>query len=72
MLASQSPDDFEGAEDDYLDNMGLTVAFNTQARPGPARRIFGDAQSLTGLKVGEALCRIRAEARTRKIVAWER
>ena len=72
MLASQSPDDFEGAEDDYLDNMGLTVAFNTQARAGPARRIFGDAQSLTGLKVGEALCRIRAEARTRKIVAWER
>ena len=71
MLASQSPDDFEGAEDDYLDNMGLTLAFNTQAKPGPARRIFGEGHSLTGLKPGEALCRIRAEARTRKIVSWE-
>ena len=71
MLVSQSPDDFEGAEDDYLDNMGLTLAFNTQARPGPARRIFGNGHSLTGLNVGEALCRIRAEARTRRVVAWE-
>ena len=71
LLASQSPDDFEGAEDDYLDNMGMTLAFNTQARPGPARRIFGSGYSLTGLNVGEALCRIRSEARTRRIVSWE-
>ena len=71
VLASQSPDDFEGAEDDYLDNMGMTLAFNTQARPGPATRIFGSGCSLTGLNVGEAFCRIRSEARTRKIVSWE-
>ena len=70
MLASQSPDDFEGVGDGYLDNMGLTLAFNTQAKPGPTKRIFGANSSLTGLSVGEALCRIRAEARTRKIVAW--
>ena len=71
MLVSQSPDDFEAAEDGYLDNMGLTLAFNTQARAGPTRRIFGDGRALTGLNVGEALCRIRSEAKTRKIVAWE-
>ena len=70
LLASQSPDDFEGAEDAYLDNMGLTLAFNTQAKPGPTRRIFGDGHSLTGLNVGEALCRIRAEAKTRRVMAW--
>ena len=70
LLASQSPDDFEGAEDAYLDNMGLTLAFNTQAKPGPTRRIFGDGHSLTGLNVGEVLCRIRAEARTRRVTAW--
>ena len=68
--ASQSPDDFEGAEDSYLDNMGMTLAFNTQAKPGPTRRIFGDGYNLTNLNVGEALCRIRSEARTRRIVAW--
>ena len=71
LLASQSPDDFEGAEEGYLDNMGMTLAFNTQARPGPTRRVFGAGHSLTALKVGEALCRIRSEARTRRIVAWE-
>ena len=71
LLASQSPDDFEGAEDGYLDNMGMTLAFNTQAKPGPTKRIFGSGYSLTGLNVGEALCRIRSEARTRKIIAWE-
>ena len=70
LLASQSPDDFEGSEDSYLDNMGMTLAFNSQARPGPTRRIFGSAYSLTGLNVGEALCRIRSEAKTRKVVLW--
>ena len=71
LLASQSPDDFEGAEDGYLDNMGMTLAFHTQAKPGPTKRIFGGNHSLTGLNVGEALCRIRSEAKTRKVVLWQ-
>ena len=71
VLASQSPDDFEGQDDSYLDNMGLTLAFNTQAKPGPTRRIFGSGANLANLQVGQALCRIRSEARTRKIAAWE-
>ena len=32
MLISQSPDDFENAEDGYLDNMGMTLAFNAKNR----------------------------------------
>ena len=71
MLVSQSPDDFEAADDSYLDNMGLTLAFNTQAKPGATRRIFGNGHTLTGLNVGEALCRIRSEAKTRRVVAWD-
>lgn len=71
MLISQSPDDFESAEDGYLDNMGMTLAFNTQAKPGPTKRIFGNIGALTGLQVGEALCRIRSEARTQKILCWD-
>lgn len=70
MLVSQSPDDFEGAEDAYLDNMGMTLAFNTQAKPGPTKRIFGSNTLLTGLQLGEAICRIRAEARTQRIACW--
>lgn len=71
MLVSQSPDDFEGEDDAFLDNMGLTVAFNTQAKPGPTRTVFGAGASLSDLSVGEALCRIRVEAKTRRIVAWQ-
>ncbi len=71
LLASQSPDDFEGVEESYLDNMGMTLAFNTQAKPGPTSRIFGSSYSLTALSVGEALCRVRSEAKTRKIQSWE-
>ena len=70
MLVSQSPDDFESTEDGYLDNMGLTLAFNTQAKPGPTKRIFGNSAPLVNLQVGEALCRIRSEAKTQKILCW--
>ena len=70
MLVSQSPDDFEGEEEGFLDNMGLTLAFNTQAKAGPTRTVFGTGSSLAGLGVGEALCRIRTEAKTRRILAW--
>ena len=70
MLISQSPDDFVGTEDGYLDNMGMTLAFNTQAKPGPTKRIFGNTVSLASLQVGQALCRIRSEARTQKIICW--
>ena len=71
LLASQSPDDFEGIEDGYLDNMGMTLAFNSQAKPGPTKRIFGSNHLLTSLNVGEALCRIRSEAKTRKVLLWQ-
>ena len=71
MMVSQSPDDFEGQDEGFLDNMGLTVACVTQAHPGPTRRIFGSGFSLSDMRRGEALCRIRSEARIRRIVAWQ-
>lgn len=71
MLVSQSPDDFEGDDEGYLDNMGLTLGFNTQAKPGATRAIFGVGQSLVDLPVGQALSRVRVDARTRRITAWE-
>ncbi|MBX9596019.1 MAG: DndE family protein [Roseomonas sp.] len=70
MLISQSPNDFSNEDDDFLDNVGMTLAFNTQAQPGPTKRIFGQSSPLTSLAPGEALSRVRSEARTRRIVAW--
>lgn len=71
MLVSQSPDDFDSGEEGYLDNMGLTLAFNTQAKLGPTRRIFGDVSSLTTLNKGEGYCLIRSDPKVRKIRCWE-
>jgi DNA sulfur modification protein DndE len=71
MLVSQSPDDFEGDDDGFLDNMGLTLGFSTQARPGATKAIFGNGVSLVDLPVGRAACRIRTEAKTRRILAWQ-
>jgi hypothetical protein len=70
-LVSQSPDDFESDSEGYLDNMGLTMAFSTQARPGPIRAIFGGGVSLVDLPVGQALCRIRTDAKVRRVLAWQ-
>lgn len=52
MLASQSPDDFDGDDEDYLDNMGLTAAFSTQAKPGPTARFSEVAYRLSIYRSG--------------------
>lgn len=69
MLVSQSPDDFSGEEDEFLDNMGLVAAFSTNARPQAAQRVLGTKAKLTNLKMGE--CFARVDGATRKVKAWE-
>lgn len=69
-LISQSPNDFEGQDDSFLDNVGLTLSFNTNAKAGPVNRIFGRGSALSDLETGVALCRIRTEARTRRVRCW--
>jgi len=70
MLASQSPDDFATGTENFLDNMGLTLAFATQAKPTSVSNIFGShSRTLSNLERGKALCKIRGEE-TKKILAW--
>ncbi len=68
MLVSQSPDDFSGEDDEFLDNMGLVAAFATNAKPGAAARVLGRGANLTSLKTGQ--CFVRFDKVTRKILAW--
>ncbi|MBC6407913.1 MAG: ATP-binding protein [Rhodobacteraceae bacterium] len=68
MLVSQSPDDFSGEDDDFLDNMGLVAAFATNAKPGAATRVLGKGAKLTNLEKGQ--CFARFDKTTRKIKAW--
>ncbi|MDW8125614.1 MAG: type IV secretion system DNA-binding domain-containing protein [Geminicoccaceae bacterium] len=68
-LISQSPDDFETEDDDFLAEMGLVVAFATNARPGATKRIFGSRVELADLGKGEAFVRIRGE-KARRLRIW--
>lgn len=68
-LISQSPDDFETEEDDFLAEMGLVLAFGTNARPGATRRIFGPRARLEELGPGEAWARLRGEP-ARRVKVW--
>ncbi len=68
MLVSQSPDDFSGEDDEFLDNMGLVAAFKTNARPNAAARVLGKEAKLTNLQSGQ--CFVRFDRTTRKIKVW--
>jgi len=57
ILGSQSPDDFDGEDDDFLAQMGLVAAFATNARPAAIKRIMGGGLDLPGLPDG--VCWIR-------------
>lgn len=70
MLVSQSPDDFSGEDDDFLDQMGLVAAFSTNAKPGSAARVLGKGVNLTTLQTGQAYIRRRGDLAARKIKAW--
>ncbi len=69
LLVSQSPDDFQGEDDDFLAEMGLVIAFATNAKPGATRRVFGPECRLERLSTGEAWVRIRGES-ARRVQIW--
>lgn len=70
MLASQSPDDYEGTSDDYLEQIGLPVCFRTNAnssrvlnnmfRRTPNFSSLDPGICLSVLEPGGDMCKIRA------------
>lgn len=70
MLISQSPDDFEGVEDDFLNEMGLIVAFRTNADARQVRRILGPSANLATLERGHAWAKTSGETGARRVLAW--
>lgn len=55
-LASQSPDDYDGASDDYLENIGLPICFKTNARSGEVlNNMFRSRPNFASLSVGTCL-----------------
>ena len=70
MLISQSPDDFSGVDDEFLSEMGLVIAFSTNAPPRHATRILGKSANLSALQTGECFIRRRGDKSAMKIQAW--
>src|SRR6218665_541846 len=53
-LASQSPDDYDGAGDDYLENIGLPICFKTNATSTQVlQNMFRGKVSFAALSTGE-------------------
>jgi hypothetical protein len=69
-LASQSPDDYDGASDDYLENIGLPICFRTNARSGEVlKNMFKSKPNFSGLPVGTCLTLLDGKAT--KVQAFE-
>ncbi|GIX11305.1 DndE family protein [Elioraea sp.] len=70
MLISQGPDDFSGEDDEFLNEMGLVVAFRTNADARAVRRILGPGANLAMLEKGQAWVKVGAEPAPRRVIAW--
>jgi hypothetical protein len=70
MLISQGPDDFSGEDDEFLNEMGLVVAFRTNADARAVRRILGPGANLATLERGQAWVKVGAEPAPRRVIAW--
>ena len=70
MLISQTPDDFSGVDDEFLSEMGLVIAFSTNAPPRNAARILGRRANLGTLSTGECYAKLRGDQSVKRIRAW--
>ena len=70
MLISQSPDDFSSEDDEFLSEMGLVVAFSTNAPPRHAARILGKGTDLGALQTGQCYLKRRGDRVAKKVRAW--
>ena len=69
MLISQSPDDFDGEDDDLLAEMGLVLALATNANPRAVKRLLPSA-NLSALEKGQAWAKLRGRSKAELIQAW--
>lgn len=71
MLISQSPDDFAQEEENFLENIGLTACFRTNAKNNALRAVFGQQVDLAGLDNGVCVTRIPEKRGVLRVRTWE-
>jgi DNA sulfur modification protein DndE len=70
-LISQSPEDYDTAEEDFLNQIGLTVCFKANgSSPRVLKACLGQSVDLAGLPDGVAVTRLPGQALSR-LKAWE-
>lgn len=71
-LISQSPEDYETAEEDFLQQIGLTVCFRSNgSSPRVLKACLGQAVDLAGLPDGIAVTRLPGKKDLCRVKAWE-
>lgn len=71
-LISQSPEDYDTAEEDFLDQIGLTVCFKANSTsPRVLKACLGQTVDLAGLPDGVAVTRLPGQSGVSRIKAWE-
>lgn len=69
-LASQSPDDYEGEADDYLENIGLPICFLTNAESTKIlENMFKQKPQMSALPKG--VCLTLKEGKATKVQAFK-
>jgi hypothetical protein len=71
-LISQSPDDYNSEDENFLENIGLAVCFNTHAlSPRALNAWLGQSIALGSLPKGIAVTRLPGQHGIIKVKAWE-
>ena len=71
-LISQSPDDFDTDEEDFLSQIGLTACFRSNSTcPKVLKACLGQTVDLAGLPDGVAVTRLPGQPGVTRIKAWE-
>jgi DNA sulfur modification protein DndE len=71
-LISQSPEDFDTTEEDFLDQIGLTACFRANgSSPRVLKACLGQMVDLAGLPDGVAVARLPGQKIVSRIKAWE-
>lgn len=70
-LISQSPDDYDREDENFLENIGLAVCFRTNARSSALSVILGQSVDLAALPNGVCVTRLPDRPGIARVRAWE-
>lgn len=69
ILISQSPNDYQNEETNFLENIGLIASYQTNATSASVRKVFGEAYPVEKLGSGECAVRISGQS-VQKVKVW--